>query len=631
VTDLRCTYRLQLGPGLGFREARALVPYLQELGVSHLYLSPSLQARRGSTHGYDVVDPTRLSDELGGEDEFRELCSAGLGVLLDIVPNHMAASEESPFWRDPLWRARFFDLDWRTGTHRRFFDVGELAGVRMEDPEVWEVMHAKVIELVVDGLVQGVRIDHPDGLANPRRYLERLREVGVEHVWVEKILEPGERLRPDWPVEGTVGYEFLNDSTALFVDPAGEERLTELYEDLTGDRRPFAEHAHEAKLQEARTTFADEAAQLAARLPFELDLAAALASFHVYRTYVEPDAGRVAPEDAKAIESAGLPDELARILRLEERGHDSFVVRFQQTTPPVHAKGVEDTAFYRWNRLVALNEVGGDPGRFSLSVEGFHAANLARPPCELLATTTHDTKRSGDVRARIACIASAPEEWAALVRPRLDGWRDPNEAYLILQTVVGAWPLSPERLERYLEKALREAKVNTSWLEQDHEWEAGAKRFGVGLLADEEVASYARRLAERGDAAALGATLLKLTCPGVPDLYAGDELPFLALVDPDNRRLVDWEARRTALGAAEPPAKLDLIRQALELRARRPAAFAAAAAYELLEAGAGTCAFLRGGEVKVAVAVRGELVDPPVSGRWRDVVRSSTLLLSERV
>ena len=245
----RCTYRLQLGPGLRFADARGLVPYLRDLGVSHLYLSPSLQARSGSTHGYDVVDPTRISDELGGEDEFRSLCEAaheaGLGIVLDIVPNHMATSEkENPFWRDPLWRAKFFDLDWRTGMHRRFFDVGELAGVRVEDPEVWEATHAKVIELAREGLIDGVRIDHPDGLANPRRYLERLREAGVEHVWIEKILEPGEELR-DWPVEGTVGYEFLNDVTALFVDPAGEEPLTRFYASFTRDSRPFAEHADE--------------------------------------------------------------------------------------------------------------------------------------------------------------------------------------------------------------------------------------------------------------------------------------------------------------------------------------------------------------------------------------------------
>ena len=480
--DFRCTYRLQLGPDLDFAGARELVPYLRDLGVSHLYLSPSLQALEGSTHGYDVVDPTRISEALGGEEAFRELCGEarrqGLGVVLDIVPNHMAATDENPFWRDPLWRARFFDLDWRTGSHRRFFDVGELAGVRMEDPEVWEITHAKVLELARDGLLDGLRVDHPDGLANPRRYLERLREAGVEHVWAEKILEPGEQLR-DWPVEGTTGYEFLNEVCALFVDPAGEEPLTALYEEITGDTRGFHEIARECKLREARVTFEEDAERLQALLPgLDVDLPAALAAFPVYRTYVQPFTGRVDDADREAVEQARLPAELARILLLEEGGHDAFVLRFQQTTPPVHAKGVEDTAFYRWNRLLALNEVGGDPARFNVSVEDFHRSNLERAerfPRHLLATMTHDAKRSADVRARLACLAGCPDEWAALVRPRLDRWRDANEAYLILQTVVGAWPIDAGRLELYLAKALREAKVHTTWIDQDHEWEAGAR------------------------------------------------------------------------------------------------------------------------------------------------------------
>jgi (1->4)-alpha-D-glucan 1-alpha-D-glucosylmutase len=635
LADFRCTYRLQLGPQLGFGGARRLLPYLEELGVSHLYLSPVLQAREGSTHGYDVVDPTTISETLGGEDGLGALCAAGrergLGVVLDIVPNHMAATDENPFWRDPLWRARFFDLDWRTGVHRRFFDVGDLGGVRVEDPEVWETTHAKVLELARDGLIDGVRVDHPDGLANPRRYLERLREAGLEHVWVEKILEPGERLRSEWPVEGTTGYEFLNDVTALFVDPAAEAPFTRLYEELTGELRSFAEVAQEAKLEQARTVFSDEVDQLRARLPEELqgvDLERALASFRVYRTYVEPESGEVTAEDRARVAEAGLPAELARLLLLEDRGHDAFVVRFQQTTPAVHAKGVEDTAFYRWHRLVALNEVGGNPAGFSLSVDDFHAANAARPPGNLLATTTHDTKRSGDVRARLGAITVDPAAWAALVQPRLGGWRDPNEAYLILQTVVGAWPLSRERLDGYLEKALREAKVNTSWLEQQHEWEVGAKDFGASLLCDEGVAAYVDALAERTEQIVLGTTLLKLTCPGVPDLYQGDDLPFFALVDPDNRRPVDWDARRRALAAPEPPPKLDLIRRTLALRARRPQAFAGS--YEPLEAGPDICAFLRNGDVKVAVAVRGELREPATPGLWRDVVRTPTLLLSER-
>ena len=634
MADLRCTYRLQLRPGFGFREARELVPYLRDLGVSHLYLSPSLQARSGSTHGYDVVDPTRVSEELGGEDEFRALCGAGLGVVLDIVPNHMASSEEeNPFWRDPLWRAKFFDLDWRTGSHRRFFDVGELAGVRMEDPEVFEVTHRKVGELVREGLVDGLRIDHPDGLANPRRYLERLAEAGAEHVWVEKILEPGERLR-DWPVEGTTGYEFLNEALALFVDPAAEEPATALYAELTGEERGFHEIAHECKLREARGTFLEDTERLRALLPPELDvdLPAALASLPVYRTYVEPDSGRVEDADRAAIEAAMLPLELARLLLLEERGRDAFVVRFQQTTPPVHAKGVEDTAFYRWARLVGLNEVGGDPARFSVSVEDFHRSNLARAarfPLHLLSTMTHDAKRSADVRARLAALPSLLDEWSELARPVVERWRDPNEAYFLLQNVVGAWPLDRERLEAYVEKALREAKANTTWIDQDAEWETGAKAFAVGLLDDPDVEAFARRLAEAGERVALGQVLLKLTCPGVPDLYNGDELELLALVDPDNRRPVDWALRRRLLGSAGEPAKLRLIREALALRARRPEAFAGA--YEPVEAGEDVAAFVRGGEVLVAVALRGDLTPfrtPP--GEWRDVFRTDALLLAER-
>ncbi|MBA2296389.1 MAG: hypothetical protein H0W16_14825 [Actinobacteria bacterium] len=376
--ELRCTYRLQLGPRLTLRDARALVPTLRELGVSHLYLSPVWEARPGSEHGYDVTDPTAVRAELGGEDALRELAAAGLGLVLDIVPNHMATdAEHNPFWRDPLWRASFFDLDWRSGGHRRFFDVDELAGVQQELPEVFETTHRKVLELVREGVVDGVRVDHPDGLATPARYLERLSEAGVEHVWAEKILERDEEL-PDWPVAGTTGYDFLAQADGLFADPSGEEPLTRLYAEITGERRPFAEIAREAKLEQARTTFADEVARLRLLLPAELaaalDLAAALASFPIYRTYVDPSTGLVSDADRRAVTHAALDPRLERILLLEERGFDAFVTRWQQTTPPVAAKGVEDTAFYRYNRLLALNEVGGDPGGFSTSVEEFHEA-----------------------------------------------------------------------------------------------------------------------------------------------------------------------------------------------------------------------------------------------------------------
>jgi (1->4)-alpha-D-glucan 1-alpha-D-glucosylmutase len=634
VADFRCTYRLQLLPHLDFRAARDLVPYLRELGVSHLYLSPSFQARSGSTHGYDVVDPTHLSSELGGEDAFRELCGAGLRVILDVVPNHMAASEEENwFWRDPLLRAKFFDVEWRTGAVRRFFDVSDLAGVRMEDPEVFEATHAKIVELVRDGVVDGIRVDHPDGLANPPRYLHRLREAGIEHVWVEKILEPGEPLR-DWPVEGTTGYEFMNDVTALFVDPAAEEPLTGLYRELTGEERPFEELAHEGQLEQATTTFEPEVDRLLASLGDAaegIDMPRALASFAVYRTYVDPDTGDVDGLDRQAVAAARLPPRLAAILLLEERGHDSFVVRFQQTTPPVMAKGVEDTAFYRYFRLLCLNEVGGSPARFSLSVDDFHAANLERLrrfPRHMLSTQTHDTKRSPDVRARLAALSWVPDDWRAFVEslPR-PGEIDANDAYLVSQTLVGAWPIARERLDGYFEKALREGKRRSSWLEPDEAYERRVQEYAWSLR--DHVAPFAERIDELGRRISLAQVLLKLTCPGVPDVYQGDELWTFDLVDPDNRRPVDWERCRRLLGeladGAAPTretAKLYLIWKTLALRARRPELFEGS--YEPLDAGPDVCAFTRGGDVLVAVALRpGATFEPPAG--FTDVLDGADL------
>jgi (1->4)-alpha-D-glucan 1-alpha-D-glucosylmutase len=608
LSELRATYRLQLTPEFGFAEARAVVPYLRDLGISHLYLSPVMQARSGSTHGYDVVDPTRVSEELGEEGALRALCSAGLGVILDVVPNHMAAGEENPYWRDPDRRRKFFDWDEESGWYRRFFTIDDLAGVRVEDPWVFEATHAKVFELIDDGLVQGLRIDHPDGLADPRGYLERLPHVPV---WVEKILEPGERLR-DWPVEGTTGYEFANDVTALFVDPAGEEPLTALYAELTGETRSFAEVAGEAKLELARTDFQREFARLRSLLHHPR-LEEAVASLPVYRTYVEPWSGRVEEADREAL--AGVAAELRRVLLLEERGDPEFVVRFQQTTGPVMAKGVEDTAFYRWLRLTALNEVGGAPDRFSLSVEEFHEANLereARFPRHLLATQTHDTKRSGDVRARIVALAGMADEWAAHVRRwrRLD---DPNEDYLLWQTLVGAWPIERERVEAYMEKALREAKVNTNWIEPDEAHEARVRLAIAGVYDDlpQGFEAFAAQVAEAGRRISLAMTLLKLAVPGVPDIYQGDELETLSLVDPDNRRPVDFELRRRLLASAAPPAKLRLVREALALRELGP--------YEPIDAGPSVCAFRRGDDVVVAAVVHasgGTVRLPP--GSWRD-------------
>ena len=620
MAEFRCTYRLQLTPQLGFRRAREVVlPYARDLGVSHLYLSPSLQARHGSMHGYDVVDPTRISDDLGGEDEFRALCeatrAAGLGVLLDVVPNHMAASEEeNPFWRDLELRERFFDWDRATGWHRRFFDIGELAGVRVEDPDVFEQTHAKVFQLVEEGLVDGLRIDHPDGLANPRKYLECLRERGVQHVWIEKILEPGERLR-DWPVEGTTGYEFANDVTALFVDPAGEEPLTALYAELTGERREFEEIAHEAKLEIARTTFRPELERLRTLYPHDA-LEEAAASLHVYRTYVEPATGRVDAHDRRAC--GDLPDDLRRVVLLEgERSpsRDEFVVRWQQTTGPVMAKGVEDTAFYRYFRLTALNEVGGDPGRFSLTPEAFHAAaleRLERHPLQLLASQTHDTKRAGDVRARIGALAGMHDRWAERVhswRALTGGLDDPNEEYLVWQTLVGAWPIVPSRLELYLEKALREAKRNTSWIAPDERHEATVKRFVRSLYGNqaflEDFEPFAAEVAAAGAHASLGALLLRLTSPGLPDIYQGDAFWSLNLVDPDNRRPVDWARHYRAREERSPTRetmKFHLTRRVLGLRAEHPEVFLGS--YEPLDLGPDHVGFVRGGRLRVVVPLR---------------------------
>jgi (1->4)-alpha-D-glucan 1-alpha-D-glucosylmutase len=601
-----------------------VLPYVRELGVSHLYLSPALQARHGSTHGYDVVDPTRVSEDLGGEAELRRLCEtthdAGLGILLDVVPNHMATSDENPFWSDPARRAAFFDWDPESGWYRRFFDIGELAGVRVEDPRVFEVTHAKTLQLVEEGLVDGLRIDHPDGLANPREYLQRLHDRGVRDVWIEKILEPGEPLR-DWPVQGTTGYEFANDSTALFVDPAGEQPLTELYGELTGERRPFADVAHEAKLEEAGTTFAQEFERLRALYPHD-GLEEAAARLHVYRTYVEPASCRVDDEDRRA--AAVLPHDLRSVVLLEgERSPalDEFVVRWQQMTGPVMAKGVEDTAFYRYLRLTALNEVGGDPGRFSLAPDAFHAAaqeRLDRHPLQLLASQTHDTKRAGDVRARIATLAGMAAEWGERVRRWRDltgGLDDPNEEYLVWQTLVGAWPIVPSRLELYLQKALREAKRNTSWIDPNEPHEARVRTFVRDLYGNREFLddfeAFVDRVAAAGEHASLGALLLRLTSPGVPDIYQGDAFWSLNLVDPDNRRPVDWNRHRRAGRETSPTKetmKFHLARRVLGLRAKHPEAFLGS--YEPLDLGPDRVGFVRGGLVRVVVPLRpGDRVD----------------------
>ena len=585
MTELLATYRLQLGGGFGFAQARELVPYLRDLGVSHLYLPPSFQARKGSTHGYDVVDPTSISNELGGAEAFAALAAAvreaGMGLILDIVPNHMATDDANRYWSDPELRERFFDIDPETGRHRRFFDIDHLAAVRQEDPAVFEETHSLALALVRTGVVDGLRIDHPDGLADPAGYLWRLRDHGVRHVWVEKIVDPGEKLRA-WPVDGTVGYEFLNDVAALFVDPAGEAPLTALWEEISGDARPFSAYADEAKLEQARTTFAAEAERLAREWPGVEGVPEALAALPVYRTYIT---GEPAPEDVEVLEEAGLTAWIAG-------APQAFVTRFQQTTPPVMAKGVEDTAFYRYGRLLALNDVGGDPGRFGISVADFHAANAERAerfPRNLLVTQTHDTKRSGDVRARIGALSAMAGEWEAhvrrwleLTRDELDG-PDDVERYFVFQTLAGAWPIERERLQAYMEKALREGKRTTSWVDPDEAHEAGVQAFCAALyeheafLADfEPFAARAgpRRRPRRARAAAAQAHGAR-PARRLPGRRAG-----LALArgprQPPPRRLggAPPRARRAARGrradGRDPQAVADHARARAAPRAARP-------------------------------------------------------------
>ncbi|CAN5697286.1 hypothetical protein BH10ACT1_BH10ACT1_23520 [soil metagenome] len=648
----RATYRLQLTDEFGFADAEAVLDHLVALGISHVYLSPSLEAVAGSTHGYDGTDPTKVSEERGGEAALRSLAAAaaeaGLGILLDIVPNHLAASDETPWWADEAERPKIFDFDPETGWYRRFFDIDGLAGLRQEDPEVFDRTHVKILELVADGVVHGLRIDHPDGLVDPAGYLHRLHDVAGVPIWVEKILHPGEALRP-WPVAGTVGYEFAIEATSLFVDPDGESVLTAAYQELTGDLRTFEDVAADARREQLAGPFARELDRLVALAPDvgADQVAEAIVAFPIYRTYVDPVSGLVTNDDQAAVAASGAPERLARRLLLDERGNEEMVNRFQQTTAPVVAKGVEDTAFYRSVRLLALNEVGGDPSRFSLSVDAFHAAcveRAARTPFGLLAATTHDTKRSADSRARIGALAAMADEFVEHVRRWFelsehlvgpDG-PDRSERWFLFQTLLGSWPITLDRLDEFLLKAMREAKVRTNWVDPDVAHEEAVHQFVRDLLALPAFAAdfrpFAEQVANAGEWASVGQTLLRATTPGVCDVFQGDESWFLSVVDPDNRRPQDWERRRVLLdrvrGGAEPTratAKLHVLHHALALRTRRPAPFAES--YTPIPAGRATVAYLRGDadDVLAVVPVR---PDPEArlaipAGTWRDALHGA--------
>ena len=689
------TYRLQLTPEFGFAAAAKTADYLADLGVTHAYLSPVLDAVPGSQHGYDVTDHSRVRPALGGEDGFRALAGRlrdrGIGIILDIVPNHMAVPNDVTLNRQ-LWsvlrdgrespRAHWFDVDWaaqddrmllpvlgaplesclgdlrvdsgggpdgepvlryfdhvlplRPGTPglplrglldsqhyrlawwqdaatelnwRRFFDIATLIGIRVEDPDVFDASHEVIVRLVAEGLVDGLRVDHPDGLADPRGYLRRLADA-TGGVWVvtEKILGPDETLPSDWACAGTTGYDALRVIDGLFLDPAGGAALTAEYTRFcrtSGDDSPasrFAPVALEAKREIAQGSLAAEVTRLVRLIgsvsptanPDDVRpaLTEILAAFEVYRAYVHPGELPSAAAQAavsEAVDSAkrrlpqrlhGLADELggAALGTLrpppDAAGRaGEFEVRFQQTAGPVQAKGVEDTAGYRWSRLVPLNEVGCEPDRFGVEPAEFHAAARrlsADWPTTMTTLSTHDTKRQEDVRARLAVLSEMPREWGAQVgqwhsramtlagaaaAPANPDTVDPDTEYLLWQTLVGAWPISGDRLAGYLTKAIREAKRRTTWTAPDQGYEEAVLGLAARVLDDPDLSRSITGFVDQiaGDALAnsLGAKLVQLTMPGVPDIYQGCEVAGLSLVDPDNRRPVDFARIRADLAAVE--------------------------------------------------------------------------------
>jgi (1->4)-alpha-D-glucan 1-alpha-D-glucosylmutase len=800
------TYRLQLHAGFPFDAAAGISDYLSDLGVTHAYCSPMLQAAPGSTHGYDVIDYTRPNAELGGEEGFRRfaaaLKSAHLGQVLDIVPNHMAISTAANWWwADVLENgpsshfASYFDVEWEppearlrnivlvpilrdhygrvleageiqivrqgaefqvryadntypvspsslgpllgraarqagsdalafladafselprpTATdrasvrrrhrdkavlreqlrrlldgdpfvasaidqtvadmngdpdslhalldlqnyrlawwrsadrdlgYRRFFDVDTLIGLRMEDQQVFEDTHRRVLDWVREGVIDGLRIDHPDGLRDPLEYLERLR-AAAPNAWIvaEKILEADETLPESWPIAGTTGYDFLNRVGGLFVDPDGEAPLTDFYREFTGETREYPGLVRDKKILVLSEMLGSDVIRLTDLLLHICErhrrhrdysrhqLAEALrefiAWFPVYRTYIQPYSGKLSESDRRFAEMAAaeairerpdlevtLFEFLRDLITLTVTGdfEKEFVARFQQLTGPAMAKGVEDTVFYSYNRFIALNEVGGDPSRFGISRQQFHEKareTQQQWPLTMITTATHDTKRGEDMRARLALLSEQPSvwidavrRWSAMAQPhRTNELPDRNTEYFFYQTLVGASPICAERLTAYMEKACREAKTHTSWTAPDGTYESAVRSFVERCLNDrglmQDVRQFVESLLEPGRINALAQTLIKLTAPGVPDLYQGTELWSLHLVDPDNRRPVDYEERRRALAdvkqlsaraiwerADEGLPKMWVTHAALHVRQRHRDEFDASSGYTAVDA-----------------------------------------------
>ncbi|MDT7728283.1 MAG: (1-_4)-alpha-D-glucan 1-alpha-D-glucosylmutase [Actinomycetota bacterium] len=714
------TYRLQLRPEFSFSDAAEIVDYLRQLGVGAMYASPVLDAAPGSTHGYDVVDPTRARPALGGEEARQALAGmlreAGLGLIVDIVPNHLSVEvpKANPWWWHLLKHgrtsryAKYFDVDWSRGrlllpvlgdddavteltvdgdeltyydhrfpiapgtgdgtpqevhdrqhyelvnwrrgnaelNYRRFFDITTLAAARVEDPEVFDATHGEVLRWVSAGEVTGLRVDHPDGLADPGGYMRRLREAAPD-AWlvVEKILHPGEELPASWPVDGTTGYDALREIGGVFVDVSAEQAFTSLSEKL-GVATDFPAVEDETRRLVTDTILVAEVRRIAALLTgveegaARAALAEVMIAFGVYRSYLpEGEANWAAAIDRVRASRPDLATALDALdSQVSEAPGGELATRIQQTSGMVVAKGTEDTAFYRYSRFVGLNEVGGSPDRFGVGVDEFHQLAAKREagwPSTMTTLTTHDTKRSEDVRARLAVLSELPGEFSdALSRwSARRGIDEPSLNVLAWQTLVGAWPITAGRLSEYLGKASKEAKVRTTWVDHDDEFERAVDAWPTEVLGDEELSAEIMEFVERvkgpGWSNSLGQKLIQLTCPGVPDVYQGTELWDLSLVDPDNRRAVDYAARRKILsrvaGGELPPvddtgaAKLLLVHKALTLRRERPELFDGYRALRAEGLGAEhVIAFTRSADL-VVVATRLP-VKLEAEGGWRDTV-----------
>jgi (1->4)-alpha-D-glucan 1-alpha-D-glucosylmutase len=734
VSEPSSTYRLQLRPEFGFDDAREVVDYLTALGIGAIYLSPVLEATPGSTHGYDVTDPTRLREELGGPAAFHALTAAareaGLGVVVDIVPNHMSVEvpTANPWWTSVLREgeaspyAHHFDIDWSRGrvlvpvlgddadlvkltvegdelvyfdhrfpiapgtgdgspqevhdrqhyelvgwrrgntelNYRRFFDITTLAAVTVERPEVFDDTHREILDWVDTGEVTGLRIDHPDGLADPGAYVRRLREAAPE-AWIviEKILHPGEQLPESWPVEGTTGYDAMREVLGVLLDPTGEAAFTALADRL-GVRTDYAAVEEEARRMVTDQILVAEVRRIAGLVHgIEADAARAavaetMIAFGVYRSYL-PEVGSTW-SDAITTARTRRPDLDGALAALDEQVRadpaGELATRIQQTSGMVVAKGTEDTTFYRFTRFAALNEVGGSPDVWSLGVGELHrlaAARDADQPATMTALTTHDTKRSEDTRARMAALAEVADDFADRVTAWTErcGIDEPSLNLLAWQTLVGTWPISDERLADYLLKAAKESKLRTTWTEPDEAFEQAVAAWPATVREElgGEIEAFVDRLAPAGWINSMSQKLVQLTAPGVPDVYQGTELWDFSLVDPDNRRPVDYGLRRELLDRfaeglvpeldASGAAKMFMAQRVLRLRRDRPELFHG---YTPLtaegSAAAHAIAYARSADL-IAVATRlpvglaaaggwGDTTLPLPEGEWTDVLTGAT-------